>query len=894
MAITVGQRLGNFEVRSLLGKGGMGEVHRARDMELQRDVALKLLPDVFASDPERLARFQREAQVLASLNHPSIAQIYGLEGEGASRCIVMELVEGETLQERLKRGSIPVDEALAIAKQIAEALEAAHDKEIIHRDLKPANVKITPDGKVKVLDFGLAKTLEEASPDLSNSPTLSMAASNAGVILGTAAYMSPEQAKGMKVDRRSDMFAFGAVLYEMLTGRPAFPGDHVSDILASVLKVEPDWNRLPQETPAAIRRLLRRCLQKDRNRRLQTAIDALIELDEAKSEPDPIVSSVPSVAPRKRERVVLVSALVFVLIAAVLAVPAIMHLRETPPELPPIRSTILPPENTTLDFTNGLGLPALSPDGLRIVFGARTAGGKTPLWVRSLDGLTAQPLAGTEGATFPFWSPDSRFIAFFADGKLKKIDASGGPALTLADAPIGRGGSWSPNGVIVFAPGTVAANTGLLRVSSAGGAASPVSSETTGSMPAFLPGGRHFLYQEFLTTASELPIRVGSLDGSPSKVVGNGSNPLYAQGHLLFLHESTLMAQPFDAERLVTQGEAIPVAEHVQTVLNTGRVGVFSVSETGLLLYRGGGGARGTVMKWFDRSGKQGATIGVTAPFFDFGFSPDRKSVATSISDSGGDSIWIYDVSRGLPTRFTFDASANTSPVWSPDGRSIVFSSNRKGHRDLYRKAVDSVRAEELVYADHLDKLPTSWSADGKLLLYYNEPRNSKTGQDLWALPLTPERPGDALKPFLVLQTPFNESYAQFSPDGRWIAYISSESQRPELYVTPFPPLPTGPGGKRQISTAGTAYTQPRWRQDGKEIFYFSPDQRLMAADVAIKAGTLEVGAVRPLFTLNDAISNPGFDASADGQHFLLRTSPEQTSAEPLTLIQNWVEGLKK
>jgi Tol biopolymer transport system component len=579
--------------------------------------------------------------------------------------------------------------------------------------------------------------------------------------------------------------------------------------------------------------------------------------------------------------------------AAVLAPIALIHFREVPPEMSVIRTTILPPDKTTFDFAQGLGLPALSPDGRRIVFGARTADGATPLWVRSLDALTAQPLAGTDGATFPFWSPDGRFIAFFAAGKLRKIDVSGGPAVPLTDAPLGRGGSWNRDGVIVF-EGAVGGP--LLRVSSAGGASSPVTRES-GSFPWFLPDGQHFLFQgsseDFGVNVA--PIRVASLDGAPTATIGTGSNALYAQGHVLFLREGTLMAQPFDAERLTTTGEAVPVAEQVQGVLNSGRVGAFSVSETGLLAYREGAGAGGMFLTWFDRSGKQGTPVGDAGPLNEFRFSPNRQRVAVAVQDRAGFDVWIYDVSRGLGTQLTFDAASDRNPVWSPDGASIVFASNRKGKFDFYRKTVDSASAEELLYASDLDKTPTSWSADGKWLLYDALDPNSNT-RDLWALPLTPERPGTALKPSLVLQTPSTEKVeAQFSPNGQWILYVSNESRRNEIYVTPFPPSPSGrPGGKLRMSTAGVAGVAgvSRWREDGREIFYVSLDRQLMAAEVTTKSGTLEVGAVRSLFAMNES-GPPMFDVTADGQRFLRFIFPEQKSAQPLTLIQNWASGLK-
>jgi Tol biopolymer transport system component len=524
------------------------------------------------------------------------------------------------------------------------------------------------------------------------------------------------------------------------------------------------------------------------------------------------------------------------------------------------------------------------------VFGARSADGKTPLWVRSLDALTAQPLAGTDAARFPFWSPDSRFVAFFADGKLKKIDASGGPVLTLADAVNGRGGSWNRDGVIVFAPSNDAGP--LLRVSSAGGASSRVSAEE-GSFPWFLPDGQRFLYQGTVGGA-EPPIRVGSLDGSPSKMVGAGSNALYAQGHVLFVREASLMAQPFDADRLANTGDAVPVAEHIQSVLATGRAGAFSVSETGLLAYREGTAPRGYTLTWVDRSGIKGAEVG--DPHFvvgDIQLSPDRKSVALAIQESTGIDIWICDVSRGLLTRFTFDPANDSSPVWSPDGRSIIFRSNRKGHFDLYRKAANGVGTEELLYADNLDKLPTSWSADGTLLLYYAGGGPGK-GQDLWVLPLTPERPGVALKPSLVLQTAFNEGVAQFSADGRWILYVSDESHRYEVYAAPFA-LSRGLSGKRQISIAGMIGIQggtPRWRQDSREIFYVSPDRQLMATEIAINGDVLNVGQTRPLFGMLSGLRE-AFDVSADGRRFLLLATPEEKSTLPITLVQNWAAGLK-
>jgi Tol biopolymer transport system component len=807
----------------------------------------------------------------------------------------MELVDGPTLADRIAGGPIPVDEALPIARQIAEALEAAHERGVIHRDLKPANIKLTPSGQVKVLDFGLAKLAGPpeggpyvpaggagfSRPDISMSPTLTVQATLAGVILGTAAYMSPEQARGKPVDQRGDIWAFGCVLYEMLTGRRAFEGEDVSQTMARVIEREPDLTAVPVH----VRRLLKACLEKDRRKRLHAIGDVHLLLESA--------APPPTVAPRPR---LAMAGWIVGAAATVFAVAlAVIHFRETPVESPTVRSTLLAPGNATFnaDFTEGVGLHALSPDGKRIVFGARDADGRTPLWVRSLDALTAQPLAGTDGARFPFWSPDGRFVAFFADGKLKKIEASGGPVLTLTDAPSGRGGSWNRDGVIIFAPSTTN-DTPMLRVSSAGGASTSVTG-IQGSFPWFLPDGLHFVYQSGGLLArqpggNQPEIRIGGLDGSSSKALGRGSNALYSQGHILFVREATLMALPFDPDRLASTGEAVPVAERIQGVLNSGRAAAFSVSETGLLAYREGAGPGGYTPTWMDRNGVKGAGIGNPSNITDLALSPDRKSIAVVVQENNFD-IWVYDVARQLRTRLTFDAANDMAPVWSPDGRSIVFRSNRKGHYDLYRKAVDSAGTEELLYADDLDKIPTSWSPDGRLLLYEATGR----GRDLWILPLTPEHAGAPLKPVLLLQTPFNEGLAQFSPDGRWILYMSDESQRPEIYAAPFA-LPGGLSGKRQISGAGGVTAGLgilRWRRDGREVFFVSADRQVIATEISINGDNLDVGVTRRLFDLQNPL-RLSFDVSADGQRFILLTTADEKSVAPITLVQNWAAGLTK
>ena len=874
----IGETIAHYRITAKLGEGGMGEVYRARDTKLDRDVAIKILPAAFAQDADRMARFRREAQILASLNHPNIAHIYGVE----ERALVMELVEGETL-----KGPLALDAALNYSKQITEALEAAHEKGIVHRDLKPANVMITPAGVIKVLDFGLAAVAQDPASggtDPSNSPTLTMRATQAGMIMGTAAYMSPEQAAGKPVDRRADIWSFGVVLWEMLTGQQLFTGETVSHVLAAVLTQEPDLAILPTR----VRYTVDRCLRKDIRKRWQAIGDVRMALEES-----PLVAAEATVRARSSRLLPWMVAAPAVMCAAVLA---FVHFRETPPDQTVLRTTIEPPDKTVFNVTSSLntsGPAGLSPDGRRLVFSARTADGKNRLWVRSLDSLTAQPLSETEGAIHPFWSPDSRFIGFFADGKLKKIDASGGSAITLCDVPSGRGGTWNRDGVIIFAPAAIGP---LHRVSSSGGVSTPlttvevVQAENSHRWPWFLPDGRHFLY--WAGNTGQGSIRVGSIDSkAEGKVVvearANPSNAVYAQGHLLYLVDNaTLMAQPFDLKHLTTTGEAVPVAENIQSV-GAQRRGVFSVSESDLLVYQAGGESLKQFI-WFDRRGKQLATLGDPGAFVNLHFSPDRKNVAVSIADrgTGNRDIWLYDVARTLRTRFTFDPAVEQEAIWSPDGNSIVFDSNRKGRSDLYRKASGGGGADELLYADNVSKSPTSWSPDGKFLLY-NALGLTPRG-DIWVLPLVGER-----KPFPFAQTAFDEENGQFSPDGHWIAYQSNESQRNEIYVAPFRGTEGSAGGKRQISTAGGS--APRWRQDGKEIFYLGPDNRLMAADVNAKGTTLEVGAVRPLFgplSLGGGFSQ--YDVSADAQRFLFAIASEQGATQPLTLVKNWTAALQK
>jgi eukaryotic-like serine/threonine-protein kinase len=886
MTLAAGTKLGSYEVASQIGAGGMGEVYRAHDTKLGRDVAIKVLPEAFAHDPERLSRFQREAKMLAALNHPNIATIYGLEQSGGTNYLVMEMVAGENLAERVKReGAVPIDEALAIAKQIAEALEAAHEKGIVHRDLKPANVKVTPEGNVKVLDFGLAKAFEgdAANEDVSNSPTLSMAATMHGVILGTAAYMSPEQARGKAVDKRTDIWAFGAVLYELLTGKQAFHGEDTTDILAAVVRADPDWSQLPASTPASIRLLLRRCLRKDRRQRLADAADVRIEIEDA-------LSSGPSVEP-----IAAAGRLVFLVWAAFsgtlllsLAALAFIHFRETPPPLRVARFQIPLPDKTTLPIFE------LSPDGRMLAFSA-VQDGHRRLWVRPIDSLVAQPVPGAEDATYVFWSPDSDYIGFFVPGKLKKIALTGGPPQTICDAPDGRGGSWNRDGVIVFSPGPGSA---IERVSAGGGVPAAVTNHATPDelhrFPVFLPDNKHFLYLSNQGKPETNGIRVGSLDAAPSvSILPDESSAAYApsgasgvDGYLLFRREGTLMGVPFDPGRLRVTGEVFPVAEGVGISRNT-NAAAFSVSRSGALAYGNGGlfgGSEIRELSWMDRAGKRLGGVGQPGRIATVALSPDEKRILFNLVNVAGDAadVWLLDAARGVPSRFTFGPGLAADAIWSPDGSTSVFEAD---NRVIYRKPADGTGKEELLSPGGINIRTLDWSRDGKFVVYQSY--GGATGTDLWLLPIQ----GDH-KPVSYLQTPFNEGLAQFSPDGRWMAYASNESGQAQVYVQSIP----ASGAKWQISPSGG--DQPRWRRDGKELFYISADRKLMAVSVKDGDAAFEAGAPQPLFEL-DPMYPPlwgrfAYQPAANGQKFLILTNVGGTAAPPITVVLNWQAGLKK
>jgi serine/threonine protein kinase/Tol biopolymer transport system component len=892
MALTIGTQLGSHEITALLGKGGMGEVYRARDLKLKREVAIKILPEEFSRDADRVSRFQREAEVLASLNHPNIAAIHDLEETNGTRYLVLELVEGETLADRIARGPIPVDEALDIAKQIAEALEAAHERGIVHRDLKPANVKITPDGKVKVLDFGLAKALESApaGATLSNSPTL-LSGSTAGMIVGTVAYMAPEQAKGRYVDKRADIFAFGCVLYEMLTGKPTFDGEDVSQVLAHVLALEPDWNRLPASVPSRVRELLRLCLEKNVKNRRSDATDVRLDIEHALKEPATDAAPPLHAKLRARERLAWILAAAFLIgIAALFAV----HFREKPPAMSVMRYPIPAPENSTVHSF------AISPDGRYVVIAAGV-NGKQQLWLRALDALQPQPMAFTEGATYPFWSPDSHYIGFFAQGKLKKVSVSGGASQSLCDVPNTHGGSWSRDDVLIFSSGSVGIS--IQKVSAAGGTPSDVT-KTKGDQrhPVFLPDGRRFLYLVRGAAPEKNGIYVSSLDRTENRrILPDVSGAVFAPapnlgrvGHILFVRERTLMALPFDAGNAQSAGEVFPVADGVSLTTN-GTYVPATVSDTGVLLYSNGGvGGNTTQIAWFDRNGKLLGPVGAAGAVSYPAISPDEKSVAFSRLNGASIDLWLRDLARDTETRLTSDVSVNGVPFWSPKSDRIVFASNRTGGIfNLFMKAASgSGQDESLLTNDHA-KLPSQWSRDGRFIVYYEI--NPKTKNDIWVLPM--EGSGNERKPIPFLQTEFSEFMAQLSPDSQWMAYTSDQSGRREVYVRPFPAAE----GQWTISVAGGQ--APRWRGDGKELFFEAADGKMMAVPVKASGGpkpTFEAGTPAALFDAHIehriVDSNSEYDVTADGKRFLINTvsGPTAASSPPLIVVVNWNVESKK
>jgi len=881
----IGKTLSHYKVLEKIGQGGMGEVYRAEDTNLEREVAIKVLPEQFTQDPQRLARFEREAKLLASLNHPNIAAIYGFEHSDDMHFLVLELVPGDTLQERVAKGPLPVEEALEVCRQIAEGVEAAHEKGVIHRDLKPANVKVTPEGKVKILDFGLAKVFEAEIPaaDISQSPTLTEEMTRAGVILGTAAYMSPEQAKGEAVDKRADIFAFGAVLYELLTGKRAFQGDTITETIAAVLKSEPDWENLPGDTPWNIRTLLRRCLHKDANDRLHDIANVRIEIKMALEEPAPESPTGVTSAAQPTRRLWTMAIGLVVLGAVIASLAFWLFIQPSSPEQPLNRFIIRPSPPVVLASTTSKEV-AISPDGRQLVY-LGVGEGAPQFYLRSLDDFVDRPIPGTASPFGSvFFSPDGESIGFFAEGKLKKTSLAGGSPITLCDAPQApRTGDWFEDTIVFTA--ILESGRGLYRVSANGGEPEMLATvngdegETGYSLPEFLPDGKNLLFTISLTTGFQTALL--SLETGERKVVlANARQARYlSTGHLVYEQAATgnLMVVPFDLAALEVTGDSVPVVQQVRQT-PVGSVD-YSISDNGTLVYVPSTGGLDLTLVWVDRQGLATPLIEDRQAYNRPRLSPDGQRVAVAVQSGLTQDIWIYDIGRGTRMRLTVEGN-NISPVWTPDGTRVTFASDRDGAFDLYWKPADGSGQAELLLNMNSGNilLPTSWSPDGESLAFYD----ATGARDIWALP----REGDAL-PFLA--TAFNERSPMFSPDGRWLAYVSDESGRDEIYVQPYP----GPGGKWPISTEGG--TEPRWSADGRELFYRLRDKMMVVgvqSEPAFTSGRPQLVFEVPYLT--DGFGTSNYDMSTDGKRFVMLQSTEQEQSAQINVVLNWFEELKR
>jgi Tol biopolymer transport system component len=876
--------IGQYSIVSKIGEGGMGEVWRARDTKLGRDVAIKVLPAAFSTDTERLRRFEQEAQAAGALNHPNILVILHIGMHEGAPYIVSELLEGETLRERMAGAALPQRKAIDYALQTAHGLAAAHEKGIIHRDLKPENLFVTKDGRVKILDFGLAKLIGvgDGSQPQTEVPTRRVD-TGPGVVMGTMGYMSPEQLRGRPTDHRSDIFSFGAILYEMLSGKRAFRGESTADTMSAILREDPpDLSGTNKNIAPALERVVNHCLEKNPEERFHSARDlafAVEALSGSTSVSGATTTGLPALpAPLRKRRELLAWTAAGLFLIAVIAL-SFLYLRRPPADQRPMRFVIAMPEKAT-----DVSVPVISPDGRTVAFLASVEG-KRFIFARPLDSLTAQRLAGTDDATFPFWSPDSRSLAFFTGNKLKKIEATGSSPQTICDVRSPGTGTWNREGVILFGM----EDAPIQRVSASGGIATPAlkldesRKETGHYSPNFLPDGRHFFYQSWAGTTEDSAIFVASLDDKDRKLLlKNDSNAAYAApGFLLFARETTLMAQPFDAAKLQLSGEPFPVAEQV-TFTGQYSYSNFSISDTGTMVFWSGSISNRQLI-WFDREGKSLGPVGPQGEYNDIVLSPDEKRVAIQRTEGGNSDIWLLDLARGLPSRFTFDAATEDDPVWSPDGGTIVFSSSRNGRLDLYRKVSSGAGNEELLFKSETDgKEGTDWSADGRFVLF--DLAGSTGGSDIWILPLS----GDT-KPYPLLQSPFREYQGHFAPDGKWFAYTCNESGRDEVYVQSFPPS----GGKWQVSTGGGA--QPHWRRDGKELFYIAPDRKLMAVDVTM-GSTFETSAPKALFqTQVVRYEAPNrYVVVGDGQRFLVNAPVEEVSQTPITVVLNWTAALMK
>ena len=878
----IGKTISHYRILEKIGEGGMGVVYKAEDTKLKRIVALKFL-SVEALSVEEKSRFLREAQAAAALNHPNICTVYAIDEIDGEMFIAMEFIEGQNLREKIEAGPLKIAEAIKLATQIAEGLQAAHEKGITHRDIKSANIMITEKGQAKIMDFGLAK--------LARGGTL---LTKEGMTLGTAAYMSPEQTRGEVVDQRTDIWSLGVVLYEMASGQLPFRGEYEQAIMYSIVQEDPQpLTALRTGVPLALDSIVAKALAKDPTIRYQHVDEIPADLRAIEAKPGgtskiPTKSVVTTRAALPKRTLLLWAITALMTLVAAIAF-RIFLMRPTSPERLISRSLILPPEKTTFNMFVG-GQLAISPDGQKVAFVAADSAGVDKLWVRSLNALTSVSLNNSEGASYPFWSPDSRWLGFFSGGKLKKMDAAGGPVLMICDAPNGRGGAWNKDGVILFAPNDTDA---LFKVAASGG--TPVRVTTLDSTrhegshrwPCFLPDGNHFVFttQALYFNSEADAIKLGTLEASTSTVLlPVRSNAVYASGFLVFMQEGTLMARSFDSEILEFAGETAPIVENAQpNWFNLNSRGDFSVSQNSVLILQAEG-FQGARQALFDRRGNC-LTVFPELPAFSGRFSPDGRRIAFVLTDSRmstGD-VWVRDLSRKTTSRLTFDPAIENGLVWSPDGRALVFNSNREGRRNIFMKNIDGTGNEQLLLKTDFDKMTWSWSRDRRYLAFTAHTA-TKTGTDLWLLPVSGDR-----QPVAFLQTEFEEDRPRLSPDGGWVVYVSNETGREEIYVRAL----DGSGEKWQVSTDGGL--EPIWPGEGREIFFSSLDRRLMVAEVKIIDGKISIGAARTLFDFESAkiVWGNVDDVSSDGKTIIaLVGAPPQTS--PLTLVINWDAEVKR